>query len=314
MHRRFEQQAARRPHEIAAACGSQKITYADLNSRANRLARYLRRVVPSPSTQIGIFLEPCLGTVVCLLAALKAGNPYIPIDPNTEPSQIAGILAETEALTLLPSESTPACLPARRARTISIESEIDSIEIGSPSNLLQRNSADGLGSVAFYAATGGRKGPAFSHRACLETIASFRAALGLTSADWFVATMRPGMALFGMWALAPLLCGSRLILAPAQEPDANDFAFDQLERSRAVVLEAAPRIATELVNAGWQSRTRLKLVAETDPWPAELVSKLENLGVEVWQLRGSPANYQILRSYPTANTAGSNLTPQSTQS
>lgn len=314
MHRLFEQHAARRPQEIAAVCGIQKITYAELNRRANRLARYIRRATPSPLTLIGIFLEPCIGTVVCLLAALKAGIPYIPLDPNTDPSQIAGILAETEALILLPSESTPACLPARRARAISIESEIESIDTGSASNLLQRDAVDELATIAFYAPTGARKGPACSHRACLETIESLRAVLGLTAGDWFVATMRPGLALFGMWVLAPLMCGSRLILAPADGEGTSDFAFDQFERSRAAVLEATPRIAADLVKSGSQPRTRLKLIGDADPWPAELVSKLEALGVEVWQLRGSPANYQVLRSYPSPEADSSKATPHPARS
>src|SRR6185437_2278140 len=229
-HRRFEQQAARHPQEIAVVCGFQKIAYSELNGQANRLARYLRRVAPSPATLVGIFLEPCIGTVVCLLAALKAGIPYIPLDPDSAAPQTAGILSESEALILLPSESTPACLPARRARAISIESEIESIECGSASNRPRSETTEGLDYIAFHAFTAERKGPAFSHRACLETIDSLRGALGLTAADWFVATMQPDLALFGMWLMAALVYGSRLVLAPAHEEEMRDFPFDQIEQ------------------------------------------------------------------------------------
>jgi non-ribosomal peptide synthetase component F len=314
VHRRFEQHAARRPQEIAAVCGTQKVTYSELNSRANRLARYLRRITASPATLVGIFLEPCIGTLVCLLAALKAGNPYIPLDPETAPAQTAAILAETEALILLPSESTPACLPVRRARAISIESEIDSMEHGSSTNLLPRHATDEMACAAFHAFAAGQKGPAVSHHACLNAIDSLRAALRLTPADWFVATMQPDLALLGLWVLAPLVYGARLIFAPSNEEEASDFPFDQIERSRAVVLQATPRIATALLSTGGQVRARLKLICGTDSWPVELLTKLDSMGVEVWQLQGSPADYQVLRIHPGPNGAASHATAHGTPS
>src|SRR3569833_94756 len=150
IHRRIEQYAAGHAQQTAVIAGGQNVTCGELNARANRLARYLRRMAPSPATPVGIFMEPCIGTVVCLLAALKAGNPYIPLDPEGAPSRTAATLAETEAFILLPSESTPACLPARRARAISIESEFESIECGCTGSLT-RGEADGMSRVAFHA-------------------------------------------------------------------------------------------------------------------------------------------------------------------
>src|SRR6185312_13370979 len=97
IHRRIEQHAARHPQEIAVISSGQKLSYGELNARANRLARYLRRMAPSPATPAGIFMEPCIGTVICLLAALKAGNPCIPLDPDGAPMRTAAMLDETEA-------------------------------------------------------------------------------------------------------------------------------------------------------------------------------------------------------------------------
>jgi non-ribosomal peptide synthetase component F len=305
MHCRFEEQAARHPQEIAVVCGIQKLAYGELNIRANRLARYLRRVTASPATLVGIFMEPCIGTVVCLLAALKAGIPYIPLNPDTAAAQTAGILSETEALILLPSESTPACLPARRARAISVESEIESIECGSGSNFPRNERSEGPGRAAFHAFSAGRKGPAFSHRACMDAIDSLRGDLELTPADWFVATMQPDLALCGIWILAPLIYGTRLILAPSHEDEISDFPFDQIERSRAVILQATTPIAAALLSGKWQVRSKLKLVCGADPWPGEFLARLDEMGIEVWQLQGSTASYQVSRSQPAREGWGS---------
>ena len=313
IHRRIEQYATGHPQEIAVISGGQKVTYGELNARANRLARYLRRMAPSPSTPVGIFIEPCIGTVVCLLAALKAGNPYIPLDPNGAPMHTAATLAETEAFILLPSESTPACLPARRARAISIESEFESIECGSTGNL-SRGEADGMSRVAFHAFATEQKGIAISHRACLDSVESFRASLGLTPADWFVATPTPDLALSGMWVLTPLAHGARLILASDAEEGIGELLLDQVERSRSAVLRATPGIASALLGATWQVRARLKLIRGAETWPQELLNALDAREVEVWQLHGTAVNYCLRRNEAGADAPAARAAANASQS
>ncbi|HEY4085637.1 MAG TPA: AMP-binding protein [Bryobacteraceae bacterium] len=294
IHRRIEQRAASNPQQIAVIAGGRKVTYCELNSRANRLARYLRRMMPSPATPVGIFIEPCIGTVVYLLAALKAGNPYIPLDPDGAAMQTAAMLAETEAFILLPSESTPACLPARRARAISIQSEFENIECGSTGNL-SRGDAESLSRDAFYAFSTGQRA-AVSHRACLDSMVSFQASLGV-AADWLLSAPRPDLALSGMWMLTPLVYGTRLILASgAGEGVGDELILDQMERSRAVVLRATPGIATALLNAKWQLRSKLKLIRGAEAWPDELLKAFDATGIEVWQLQGTAVNYRLRRN------------------
>jgi hypothetical protein len=117
--------------------------------------------------------------------------------------------------------------------------------------------------------------------------------------------MQPDLALCGMWILAPLLYGTRLILAPAHEEEIGDFPFDQIERSRAVMLQATPPIATALLSGRWRLRGKLKLVCGAEPWPDELLMRLEAMGVEVWQLQGSVASYEVFRSQHARDDMGS---------
>jgi non-ribosomal peptide synthetase component F len=312
IHRRIEQRAAGNPQEIAVIAGGRKVTYGELNGRANRLARYLRRMAPSPATPVGIFIEPCIGTVVYLLAALKAGNPYIPLDPNGAAMHTAAMLAETEAFILLPSESPPACLPARRARAISIQSAFENIECGSTGNL-SRGDAEGLGRVAFYAFATGQSGAAISHRACLDSTESFEASLGV-AADWLISTPQPDLALSGMW-MTPLVYGARLILTSgAGEGVGDELILDQMERSRAVVLRATPGISTALLNAKWQLRSKLKLIRGDEAWPDELLKALDAMGIEVWQLQGTAVNYRLRRNESGADFPASRAAANGGQS
>jgi len=81
IHALFEAQVARTAHSVAVICEDESLTYAELNARANRLARHLRERGVGPDRLVGICLERSVSLVVGLLAILKAGGGYVPLDP-----------------------------------------------------------------------------------------------------------------------------------------------------------------------------------------------------------------------------------------
>ena len=81
-HELFEIQATSRPDSVAVVHGAAHVTYADLNRRANRLARYLRAHDLPPETLVAIYVESGVDVLVCLLGTLKAGFAYLPLDPS----------------------------------------------------------------------------------------------------------------------------------------------------------------------------------------------------------------------------------------
>ncbi|HYU23837.1 MAG TPA: condensation domain-containing protein, partial [Thermoanaerobaculia bacterium] len=81
LHDRFEEQARRRPDALALRCGAESLTYAELNARANRLARSLRARGAGVESRVGICMERSAAMVVAILGVLKAGAAYVPLDP-----------------------------------------------------------------------------------------------------------------------------------------------------------------------------------------------------------------------------------------
>src|SRR5207244_10225174 len=77
LHQLFEAQVARAPEEVAAICGSQQLTYRELNERANQLAHYLQILGVGPETRVGVCVERSLELVVGLLGSAKAGGAYV---------------------------------------------------------------------------------------------------------------------------------------------------------------------------------------------------------------------------------------------
>ncbi|MEO8191049.1 MAG: amino acid adenylation domain-containing protein [Acidobacteriota bacterium] len=108
LHELFELQAARSPESVALIDSSREVTYRQLNEQANRLARYLRRKGVEPGSIVGACLERSARTVAALLAVLKAGAAYVPLDPSYPPERISFMIRDSGACLLLVDEPPPA--------------------------------------------------------------------------------------------------------------------------------------------------------------------------------------------------------------
>src|SRR4051794_5033076 len=95
IHEIFAEQAARSPHAIAAVCEGRKLTYDELNRRANQLAHHLRNRGAGPETPVGICAERSLEMLVGLLGILKAGGAYVPLDPSYPTERLSFMLADS---------------------------------------------------------------------------------------------------------------------------------------------------------------------------------------------------------------------------
>src|SRR5258706_622253 len=93
----FEEQAARSPDAEAVVCGGERLTYAELNARANRLTRLLRARGVGPDVPVGLCLRPGVGQIAALLAILKAGGSYYPLGDDNPPERLRLLLAGSGA-------------------------------------------------------------------------------------------------------------------------------------------------------------------------------------------------------------------------
>ncbi len=92
----FEEQARIRPHVPAVVCETEKLSYGELNSRVNRLANYLVDQNFSPGSRLGIYIDRSIDMVVAILAVLKSGSAYVPLDPGYPDQRISHMLADAD--------------------------------------------------------------------------------------------------------------------------------------------------------------------------------------------------------------------------
>lgn len=108
LHELFERQVDVQPQQIAVLCGEGRLTYDQLDRAANRLARRLQALGVGPGTLVGMLLPRSANVYVALLAILKSGAAYVPIDPDYPPERVSDILADSQACALVTvSEMAP---------------------------------------------------------------------------------------------------------------------------------------------------------------------------------------------------------------
>ncbi|MCP4661388.1 MAG: amino acid adenylation domain-containing protein, partial [bacterium] len=115
IHELFELRVRRTPDALAVVFGKRSLSYRELNRRANRLAHYLRALEVGSEVLTGIYLERSADTVVAILAVLKAGGAYLPLDLSYPPDRLAFMLEDAGAPVLVTCEEPAATLPAELA-------------------------------------------------------------------------------------------------------------------------------------------------------------------------------------------------------
>src|SRR5205814_1960913 len=123
VHRRIEAQAASTPDAVAVMCGDERLTYGELDRRANRLARHLRGLGVGPEVLVALYLEKSIDAVTAVLAILKAGGAYVPLDPALPRERLAAMLADARPAALLTHERLRAGLAVTTVPVISLDGE-----------------------------------------------------------------------------------------------------------------------------------------------------------------------------------------------
>ena len=123
IHELFEEQVAIAPDEAALTFQGQHLSYAELNSRANQLAHYLRQLRVKTETPVGVCLNRSIEMVVAVIAILKAGGVYIPFDPEYPAERLAFILGDVSPPVILTHSSLVDRVSSTRVQTLYLDTE-----------------------------------------------------------------------------------------------------------------------------------------------------------------------------------------------
>lgn len=186
VHLWIEEQCTRVPQRVAAVCGDQEITYAELNRRASFLAGRLTRIGAASDKVIAILAQRSLDFIVAIFAVLKSGAAWLPVDPDTPAERIGYMVAQAGAIALLVDLSVKPPFQAGEIPIINIWGETETLVSDgvdttpvSPANCAP--SPEQLAYVIFTSGSTGRpKGVAIEHRQLTAYVRALRVDLGLS--------------------------------------------------------------------------------------------------------------------------------------
>jgi amino acid adenylation domain-containing protein len=164
--------AARMPDAPAVVFAGGSLSYGELDARANRLARHLRRRGVGPDERVGICLERGPEMMVAVLGILKAGAAYVPVDSAYPADRITYILKDSAAPVLVTQRSLVAALPSTGAQVVRVDADADVIAAESGDPIASGALPDGLAYVIYTSGSTGRpKGVAMTHRPLANLLA-----------------------------------------------------------------------------------------------------------------------------------------------
>ncbi|MCW5317886.1 amino acid adenylation domain-containing protein [Nostoc sp. KVJ3] len=171
IHQLFEEQVELTPDAVAVVYENQRLTYRELNSRANQLAHYLKSLGVKADALVGICVERSLEMVVGLLGILKAGGAYVPLNPEYPQERLTFMLEDTQLSVILTQEKLVNKLGNGKASVICLDSNWDIINQHTQQNPTTSVKADNLAYVMYTSgSTGQPKGVSIVHRSVVRLV------------------------------------------------------------------------------------------------------------------------------------------------
>ncbi len=275
-HELFEQHAQEKPDDVAVVFEAERLTYGELNARANQLAHHLIELGVGPDVPVGLCLDRSTDLIVGLFGIMKAGGAYVPLDPGLPKLRLSMILAEAGARLLVTRSSLAKILGEHVQKVVSLEL-LTNEDFTNPAKSI---SEEHLAYVIFTSGSTGRpKGVAVEHRQLINYLNAIWEKLDLPEGSSFamVSTISADL---GNTSLFPALCKSGTLHLIAEERSTNAEALaDYFSRNQIDCLKIVPTHLSALLVVGNPAavipRQRLILGGDACPW--KLVERIRSL-------------------------------------
>ena len=274
LHRLFEAQVRRTPDTVALVTADERLSYAELNTRANRLAHRLRSVGIGPGATVGVCLERRANLVAALLAVLKAGGAYIPLDPAYPKNRVAFMLQDSRASVVVTQDDLIADLADSDAQAIVFDDTAASAADASSADLEGGAAETDLAYVIYTSgSTGVPKGVAIEHRSAGTLVHWARTVLSDQELSGVLASTSVCFDLSVFEIFVPLAFGGRVILAD------NALEIGSLPaRDEVTLVNTVPSAAAELIRARSLPRSVQMVCLAGEPLSTRLVDDLYATG------------------------------------
>ncbi|WP_075883111.1 non-ribosomal peptide synthetase [Candidatus Protochlamydia sp. W-9] len=302
----LEKQAKQNPDKIAVIFNSEYLTYSSLNLKINQLAYSISQHLSETKTVVCIALDRSIDLVICILATLKAGGTYVPLDLHHPKQRHKYIINDCRPTLLITSKNLKEHFNEFECKQFyySLSEEV-------PCDLkksarLPHIFPDQLAYILYTSgSTGQPKGVMISHKSLINFLKSFTDLVSLKKTDRFLSVTTPSFDISMLEYLGPLITGGTLILASHDITNQGSCLLVLLEKQKTNIMQATPITWQILLEAGWYPIPDFRVLCGGEPLPAKLFKKLLTYSIRLWNLYG-PTETTIWSTFAEYTSKDSN--------
>ncbi len=284
----FEAQVKRTPEAPAVLLpNGDQVTYAALNAQANQLAHYLRAEGASPEKRIGVCVDRGVHMLVALLAIVKSGAAYVPIDPEYPKNRVQQIAEDADLCLILANKKHHELLGAANAKLVCPDDLQNKLTSLSKENPRDSSAPDDVAYLIYTSGSTGRpKGVEIQHAAFANFILAMADRPGLQQDDVLLAVTTLSFDIAGLELFLPLIRGAAIALADRQIVIDGKALISMLETTGTTVMQATPATWRLLIDSGWKGSPQLRILCGGEALPETLAKSLLTRSGELWNMYG----------------------------
>jgi len=285
IHQLFETQVEETPDAIAVIHDDIKMTYFELNRRANVLAKHLQSLGVDPEVRVGILMDKSFEIVEALLAVLKAGGTYVPISASFPAERIAFILNDADInilLTNVESDLPEDC----KVHIVRMTKKIISTESNCQNPNTNITSDNPAYIIYTSGSTGQPKGVMVHHAAVVNFLSSMRIQPGINKNDLLLTVTPISFDIAALELFLPLIAGATVVIV-SKEITTNPFMLGEaIKHYHAGIMQATPATWQLLVDSGWAGEPKLKALCGGEALTRKLADQLLDRVGSLWNMYG----------------------------
>lgn len=288
----FEKQVEISPEAVAIVCSGYQISYSELNRRANELSHRLINFGVSQSSPIGIFIDRSIEMVTAILAVLKAGGCYIPLDPQFPHQRLSYLIEDSGIKCIVSKASVKKAFEAALSENeyikwvmVERDEEVrDSSNSNNPSREIKPNSL--AYTIYTSGSTGKPKGVSVSHKNAVNFLYSMKQKPGISSQDRLLAVTTLSFDIALLELMLPLVNGACVDIVQSKSVMNGDELIDRINNQAISIMQATPITWKLLLESGWQGSNKLKALVGGEALSKELANNLVHKVKEFWNMYG----------------------------
>ncbi len=287
IHEMVAAAAAASPDAIAVQASDTTLTYGQLERRSNQMAQLLRERGVTDGSLVGVCLDRIADLPVALLAVLKAGAAYVPVDPAHPAERLVYTLTDATVACVITEARFVPLVEASNAPLLLVDADDGAILAQSSHAPDSQVRPEDLAYVIYTSGSTGRpKGVEVEHRNVVNFLRSMEREPGFGRDDVLLAVTTPSFDIAGLEIFLPLVCGARTVIASRADVLDGEQLVRLLEETRATVMQATPATWRLMLDTGWQGSPALRVLCGGEAMPRDLARELLTRTGVIWNMYG----------------------------